>query len=147
MTTTAPELAAPEQIVEFELAEQRYCVGIDAVEEIVRAQSLTELPNAPAAVAGMMNLRGETTTVLDPAKLLDIPGVQSTDQVIIFDGEDRVGWLVSRVNRVTDLHDVAVEPAPDSGLVSGLISDGEEFVIWVEPAVVNGSVPEYEHSR
>ena len=144
MTTTAPELAAPEQIVEFVLAEQRYCVGIDSVEEIVRAQSLTELPNAPPAVAGMMNLRGETTTVLDPAKLFDITAAQSADQVIIFDGEDRMGWLVSRVNRVTDLGDGAVEPAPDSPLVSGLINDGEAFVIWVEPARVNGSVSDVE---
>lgn len=145
MTTTAPELETPEQIVEFELHGQRYCVGIDSVEEIVRAKTLTELPNAPAAVAGMMDLRGQTTTVLDPAQILDIPATQSTDQVIIFDGEDRIGWLVSRVNRVTDLHGVAVEPAPDSPLVSGLFSDGEEFVIWVEPATVNGSVSEFEH--
>jgi len=143
MTTTATGLAAPEQIVEFELAEQRYCVGIDSVEEIVRAQSLTELPNAPPAVAGMMNLRGETTTVLDPAEIFDIPA-QSTEQVIIFDDEDGMGWLVSRVSRVTDLDNGAVESAPDSPLVSGLVNDGEEFVIWVEPARVNGSVSDVE---
>lgn len=144
MTTTAPQLDPPEQIVEFELHEQRYCVGIDAVEEIVRAKTLTELPNAPAAVAGMMNLRGQTTTVLDPAEIFDIAAAQSTDQVVIFDGDDRMGWLVSRVNRVTDLTDDAVEPAPDSPLVSGLINDGEEFVIWVEPAMINGSVSDVD---
>lgn len=138
--TTVSKLTAPEEIVEFELAGQRYCVGIDSVEEIVRAGELTPLPNAASEVAGMMTLREQTTTVLEPAQLFDIDPTQSATQVIIFDGEDGIGWLVDRVNRVSTRHSREAESAPDSPYVSGLIRDDEELLIWVDPVAVNESV-------
>lgn len=140
MTPPAPDLAPPEQVLEFGLGEERYCVGIERVEEIVRAEELTSLPDSPAEVAGMMNLRGQTTTILDPARVFELDVTQSGRQVVIFDGEQRIGWLVDRVHRVRSLRDVDVDAGPDSPFVSGLIHADGEFVIWVESESVNESV-------
>jgi hypothetical protein len=83
MTTAAPDLATPEQVLEFSLGEERYCVGIGRVEEIVRAEDLTSLPNSPAQVAGMMDLRGQTTTILDPKRIFEVSSGQSSQQVVV----------------------------------------------------------------
>lgn len=140
MTTTPPELEPPEQVLRFTLGEQRYCVSIERVEEIVRAETLTSLPESPPAVAGVMDLRGETTTILDPSRVFDTGSTRESQQVIIFGGDDRIGWLVDRVDQVRDLDDVAVDPAPESEYVSGLVSLEDGFILWVEPQTVNGAV-------
>jgi purine-binding chemotaxis protein CheW len=133
-----PEL--PEQVLEFTLGDQQYCLGIDRIEEIVKAGEMTTLPNTSPGVAGVMDLRGETTTILDPASIFDIHSEKTSQQVIILDSDERIGWLVDRVNRVSSLHGADVDSGPDSPYISGLISDGERFVIWVEPEAVNESV-------
>ena len=134
----APEV--PEQVLEFTLGDEQYCLGIDRVEEIVKVGEMTTLPNTSASVAGVMDLRGETTTILDLTAVLNLPSDQTSRQVIILDSEDRIGWLVDRVNRVSGLADADIDSGPDSPYISGLISDGEEFVIWVESEAVNESV-------
>jgi purine-binding chemotaxis protein CheW len=134
----APEI--PEQVLEFTLGDEQYCLGIGRVEEIVKVGEMTTLPNTSPSVAGVMDLRGETTTILDLTAVLNVHSDQSGRQVIILDSEDRIGWLVDRVNRVSGLADTDIDSGPDSPYISGLISDGEEFVIWVESEAINESV-------
>ncbi|MFC7018609.1 MULTISPECIES: chemotaxis protein CheW [Haloarcula] len=135
---TAPQ--RPEQVLEFTLGDEQYCLGIDRIVEIVKAGEMTTLPNTSPSVAGVMDLRGETTTILDPTSIFDAYSDQDSQQVIILDSEERIGWLVDRVDRVRSLHDADVDSGPESPYISGLISDGERFVIWVEPDAVNDSV-------
>jgi purine-binding chemotaxis protein CheW len=140
MTAAVSAAERPEQVLEFTLGADRYCVDIDHVEEIVAAGDLTPLPNTPPAVAGLMDLRGTSTTILDPTTVLDIGAPSAGTQVIILDGDQPVGWLVDRAHRVSTLDDVDVDTVPESPHVSGVISDGGRFVVWVEPGTVNGSV-------
>ena len=46
------------QIVVFELGDERYGLDIAAVYEIIRHQPITAVPQAPAFVEGVINLRG-----------------------------------------------------------------------------------------
>jgi len=130
----------PEQVLEFTLGDERYCVDIDHVEEIVKAGDLTPLPNTPPQVAGVMDLRGTSTTILDLRSVLGIDTAAAGGQVVVFDGDQRVGWLVDRAHRVNTLDDVEVDTVPESPHVGGVISDGGRFVVWVEPSTVNDSV-------
>ena len=139
MTTAAPELTPPDQILEFALGEQRYCVSIEAVVEIVRSKELTSIPDSPPQIAGMTDLRGQTTTVLDLTRIFDIQTSGDRKQIIIIEGEERIGWLVDRVRAVSSLQDVHVDTVDDSPYVTGVIND-DGFIIWVESETVNGSV-------
>jgi len=87
-----------------------------------------------------MDLRGETTTILDPARLLDVAGERSGEQVVVLDDADRRGWLVDRVHRVRGLRDVTVDTVPESPLINGVVSDGDRFTVWVDPDTVTGAV-------
>lgn len=136
--TTRPE--PPAQGLEFALGEQRYCVGIDAVVEVVSADEMAEPPDALPQVAGLIDRRGEPTTVLDPKRVLDLPATGETDHVVVFDRDERLGWAVDVVHRVADLSDADVDPVTDDRYLSGVVND-DPSVLWVDADRVNGSVP------
>ncbi|MFC6757004.1 MULTISPECIES: chemotaxis protein CheW [Haloarcula] len=140
MTAAVAGDALPEQVLEFTLGAERYCVGLDDVEEIVTADSVTPLPNTAPAVAGVMDLRGSTTTIIDPSVVLEVPDTHQYQQVVVFDGEDRLGWLVDSVERVSGFRDAAVDTVPDSPYLNGVISDDGQFTIWLDPAAVTSAV-------
>jgi purine-binding chemotaxis protein CheW len=49
----------------FETAGRRYALPLAEVREVVRAVAITPLPGAPAAVEGVVNVRGELVPVMD----------------------------------------------------------------------------------
>ena len=148
---TTDAAGATDQVLEFTLGTETYCVDIDYVTEIVDVGELTELPNAPAYVDGVMDLRGRTTAIVDPKVIFDIEGGDSdTQRIIVFDPEiiaDRkaTGWLVDEVKQVVKLDEETIEEAPEGGrdAVRGVIKqDGDDdadgaFTVWVDPQAVH----------
>lgn len=132
------------QIIEFALGDERYCIEIDVVSEIVGRDDgeLTPVPSAPSHVEGVMNLRGETSSIVDPFALLNVGGTPgSLDQVLVFDSDtmdgESVGWLVDDVYQVTDLSPDAVDDPPgDEEMIRGIVNHDEGFMIWVSPTRV-----------
>jgi purine-binding chemotaxis protein CheW len=49
----------------FAVAGRRFALPIEDVQEIVRAVTITRLPNAPAVVEGVINVRGRIVPLLD----------------------------------------------------------------------------------
>lgn len=135
------------QVLEFKLGEETYCVSIDYVTEIVDIGDLTTVPNAPPHIEGVMDLRGRTTSIVDPKVVFNLTG-ESDDarRIIVFDPdivEDQgaAGWLVDEVHQVVqvDADDVDDSPAQDDDSIHGVIKQDEgDFVIWVDPQSVHG---------
>lgn len=130
------------QVLVFTLDETRYCVTIETVNEIVQKGALTPIPNAADHVRGVMDLRGETRTILDPKLVLDEDGDTDPDRVIIFESEtDRsVGWLVDQVHEVTTLSEAAIESVSDEASIRGVVREDDRFIIWIAPEVINAGV-------
>src|SRR5204862_7969975 len=57
-----------EPIVVLKLAGEGYGVEISGVQEIIRMQPITRIPNGPAHIEGVTNLRGKVIPVLDLRK-------------------------------------------------------------------------------
>ncbi|MFB6149310.1 MAG: chemotaxis protein CheW [Halobacteriales archaeon] len=129
------------QVIEFQLGDERYCIGIDFVSEVVRVdrEQLTLVPNSPRYVEGVVDLRGETTTVINPYEVLDIDGRLDTfGQMLVFDktemGDEAVGWLVDDVYRVSNIEETAIEESPaDRAGIRGVVNRDDGFVIWTSP--------------
>ena len=134
------------QVIEFALGDERYCIDIENVSEIVRVDDdMTAVPNAPRHVEGVMDLRGETTTIVNPAVLLGIDtAVERDEQILVFDPEamdgERVGWLVDDVYRVSSLSTAEIEDAPsDQDGVRGVVNDDDGFLIWTAPEMAHAA--------
>jgi purine-binding chemotaxis protein CheW len=133
------ETTAETRVLEFNLGPDRYCLDIEHVEEIVKRDTVTRVPNTPDYVEGVVDLRGQITTILDPTVLLDIDAEGSKELIVVYDPEGfedqgALGWIVDDVNQVTPIVDEEVNDSPvDVDRVHGVVERDDEFVIWTDP--------------
>jgi purine-binding chemotaxis protein CheW len=92
-----------------------------------------------------MDLRGRTTSIVDPKTVFDIDNSGDAHRILVFDPEitesaSAAGWLVDEVNEVVQIDQSRVDQAPaqDRDAVNGVIKqDDGDFVIWVNPQKVH----------
>jgi len=132
------------RVLEFELDGERYCLDIEYVEEIVEQETVTRVPNTPAFVEGVVDLRGQITTIVNPKEVLEKDDREASDLIVVFDTETfedqgHVGWVVDDVHQVAPVTDEQVNDSPMEGkYINGIIDreDEEEFVIWTTPDLI-----------
>lgn len=125
-------------VLEFELDDKQYCVDLDLVGEIVNnANSITSLPDSDPEVKGVMDLRGQTTRIIDPRIALDISSVADPKYVIVFESEEySFGWLIDDVRQVTTLDAEYLDETVANETINGVFKRGDEFTVWLDPADV-----------
>ncbi|MFB6299772.1 MAG: chemotaxis protein CheW [Halobacteriales archaeon] len=128
------------QVLEFRLGEETYSIDIDYVAEIVDMGDLTEIPNSPAHVEGVMDLRGRTTSIINPKTILNISDGTTGDRIVVFDpdhtgDQGAIGWIVDDVYQVVEVDhaDVDDPSVADEEAVKGVIKKDDEFVVWLDP--------------
>jgi purine-binding chemotaxis protein CheW len=87
----------------FELATQRIGIAADAVNEILRAVSVTPLPGSPSVIEGVINLRGTAIPVFGLRARFGFPPspVSPTDHFVVASTGKRTAAI--RADRVIDL--------------------------------------------
>jgi purine-binding chemotaxis protein CheW len=115
------------------------------VEEVVRRPSITPVPQAPAYVLGVMNLRGNIVSVIDLGRKIDLGAAEPGDEsrvYIVRDRSELVGLLADRAAGVLELDAAALEPAPanvsgvESRFIRGIGRAGGRLVAVLDPAAV-----------
>ena len=124
-------------VLEFSLGDGRYCIDITHVDEIVDAsEDVTPVPNADPQVVGVVDLRGETTTIVDPTVSLDLDTETDGRRIVVLSEFDSTGLLIDDVHQVLDVEDDEVDTANASESTRGVIRRDDRFVVWVEPAAL-----------
>lgn len=103
------------QVIVFRLGEERYGVDISQVREIIRPTQITRIPNAPDFVEGVINLRGQITTIVNLRKRFGMPPTQidNDTRIIVVEYNNAViGMMVDTVNEVKYLSQKDIEPLP-----------------------------------
>lgn len=123
------------QAVRILIAGDEYAVLSADVQEIVRYARLTVIPNAPRAIAGALNLRGELVVVVNVALRLGVrePMIDLKTPIVIVAAHGRqVGLLVERVRDVVSLDAAHVEQTSatlaDAKGIAGVASVGGKLV-------------------
>lgn len=113
----------------FHIDQAFYGVPIEDVQEVLFSQQLSEVPLAPPAVAGLLNLRGRIVTVIDLKRLLHGATAQeeAMNMVIHFDN-DEVSLLIDRIGDVMRVDEASIESTPPT--LQGL---AREFIRGVVP--------------
>ncbi|WP_128475883.1 chemotaxis protein CheW [Halorussus pelagicus] len=137
-----PETVGDVQVLEFRLEDRKYCIDIAHVDEIVDKDELTPLPNSDPRVEGVMDLRGITTTIINPKRVLDLEETETGERVVVLESDDgdedgSVGWLIDAVNQVVSIDTDDVDESVESGSVRGIIRQDDDFVVWVKPEEIN----------
>ncbi len=112
------------QLVGFRIADEEFGVDITKVQEIIRMVDITRVPNTPAFVEGVINLRGKVIPIIDMRKRLDL-GSKPYDKdtrITVVEIENRiVGFIVDSVSEVIRIEKSITEPPPP--MVSNINSD------------------------
>ena len=99
----AGQPASEEHVVIFRLADEFYALDIQAVQEIVRMQTITSIPGSDFWVEGITNLRGRVVPVVDLRKRCGVEAGEysaETRIVVVGSATGMVGLIVDAVSEV-----------------------------------------------
>ena len=107
----------------FSLHHESYGIDVLKVREIIRVTNITAVPQMPAYVRGVINLRGKIIPVMDLRKRFDFPAQDDNSQTCIVvvqvrlpDGKaTAMGLVVDGVEEVINLNDADIEETPNFG--------------------------------
>jgi len=114
------------QLVTFNLGTEEYGVDIMSVQEIIRCQAITHVPQMPGFIEGVINLRGNVIPVIDLRKRFGMTVTDQTAQtriVVVNVGAKVIGVVVDAVSEVMRLAEEQIEPPPP--VVAGI---GNEYL-------------------
>lgn len=131
-----------QQLVAFKIGQANYTIAIHNIQEIVRIQPVTRVPNTPDHVDGVINLRGTVVPVLNLHKLFGIPdqGVTEDSRIAVVKVDNILyGIMVDQASEVLRLPGTAVEAAPEVNsknhrdYIQGVAKSGGELWIILDP--------------
>ena len=93
--------------------------GVDVlrVQEVLRTQPMTRVPQAPEVIEGLINLRGQIVTAIDMRRRLGLaPRDAGTDpmNIVIRTEDGAVSLLVDEIGDVLDVDSATWERAPEN---------------------------------
>ena len=106
----------------FVLAGEEYGIGILKVKEIIGIMAITTVPQTPAYMKGVINLRGKVIPVVDLRVKFGMEAIDHTEKTCIIVVEITnsgqkvmIGILVDSVSEVLNIKGADIEDAPNFG--------------------------------
>lgn len=126
----------------FKLGEELFATNVEKVLNILEYKKITKIPDAPAYMKGVINLRGKVLPVVDMRIKFGLPETENTVEtsIIVLDIEmdgTRVdlGILVDSVCEVLEIDRTLIEPSPSIGtrykaqFIEGLWRKEDKFIM------------------
>jgi purine-binding chemotaxis protein CheW len=126
-TAATSETKNVSQFVGFQLAGQDYAFQIRKIQEIVIIGHVTEVPQVPAFVDGVTNLRGSIIPIINLRKLFGLeskPSDNETRTIVVNVGQRTMGCKVDMVSQVLRIPSNDIQPAPET-----VMADGAEYIL------------------
>ncbi len=129
------------RLVSFQVGEEQFAVDILRVQEINRMMELTQVPQSPAGVCGVINLRGRIVPVLDLRTRLGIAVTEQSEasRIIVVELQgSTVGFIVDAVHQVLQIDPRIIEPAPqitsgkDTSYIQGVAKLDDTLMILLD---------------
>ncbi len=139
-TTKSVDLLSGKYLT-FSLKGESYGIDVLKVREIIRPVTITPVPQMPAYIRGVINLRGKIIPVMDLRRRFEFATAADTEQTCIVVAQVKMpegqstpmGLVVDGVEEVIDLAAADIENTPDFG---GEI--GADYILGI--AKVKGQV-------
>lgn len=129
------------QFVGFRLDRSNYAVAIKKVQEIILLPAITRLPQSPAEIEGLINLRGTVLPVVNLRTRFGLPPQAFDEQtrvIVVNVGSRTVGFVVDSVSQVMRVGENQLQSPPPgvssvvSSAIAGLFREGDSLVIALD---------------
>ena len=105
------------QLVGFIIGEEEYAVPILSIQEIIKPISWTRVPQTPAYILGVFNLRGSVIPLIDLRVKFGLRSQNHNDETRFFvlkQGDDVAGFVIDRLTMAIRIKKEDIGPAPDT---------------------------------
>ncbi len=129
-------------LVTFKLNKEEYGIDILKVHEIIRMMQITQVPNAPNHVYGVINLRGKVIPVISLKKYLSFDASNNDDdhaRIMVVELDQKVvGFIVDAVSEVIKISEDVVEPPSsiasdtDTNILTGVAKLDDRMVMSLD---------------
>ena len=126
------------KLVVFKLGDEEYAAEVSQVREIIRLERITRLPRAPEFVEGIINLRGQLTTVINLRKLFELPPKDTPNaRIVVLDQQEPTGIIVDAVTEVLSLTQEEIDKPSrvfgvDARFIRGVGKRGDRLIIILD---------------
>lgn len=130
------------QLIVFKLGGEEYAIHIDQIKEVVPTPAITKMPQTPAYVKGVANIRGNIIAILDLERKFGME--QSAEAkhefTLVFESDEfKIGALVKEVpNTLTvfesEVDDSAniIQSSSEQGYISGIVKKEGRLIILID---------------
>jgi purine-binding chemotaxis protein CheW len=133
------------QIVVFKLGQEEYGLHIDQIKEVVITPNITRMPQTPAFVKGVANIRGNVIALLDLEEKFGL--VRNSDTVqngnnftLVIESEDfKMGILVREVPNTLSISTASIEDSVFTGdhqteqsYITGIVKLDKRLIIMID---------------
>ncbi len=123
ITTDAAHRARATKYLTFVLGQESYGVDVLKIREIIRLVDITAVPQMPAYVRGVINLRGKIVPVVDLRIKFGLEHAEATERTCIVVVQVKLpsgtislmGLIVDAVEEVLNITEGDIEETPDFG--------------------------------
>ena len=131
----------------FRLGKESYGIGIRFIIEIIELQHISEVPEMPRYVKGVINLRGKVIPIVDLRLRFEMeerPYDDRTCIIVTEIGGVLIGLVVDTVEEVMEIPEDHIDPPPRFKAVAGKdryiygmgkVGDGVKIILDVEKVV------------
>lgn len=140
-----PRHGGARQVLSFTLENETYAVDILRVREIRGFTPVTHMPDTPAHVLGVLNLRGSIVPIVDMRRRIGVAAVEPSPLTVIIvlsvegkKGRRDFGLVVDGVSDVVDLRPEDMKDAPEldecdrEDLISTIASVGDRMILVLD---------------
>ncbi|GAB6106154.1 chemotaxis protein CheW [Fusibacter bizertensis] len=131
---------ADKQYIVFKLNEEKFAASINHIASITEYASITPLPNGPAYIDGLLNLRGDIIPVVNLKKRFKMAEQKMNDKRILIarKGDLQIGFLVDDASQSMTVDESMIMPPPkiaikrDNAYISEVCVHDNELIIVID---------------
>lgn len=131
---------AVKQYIIFKLNDEKFAANINHIASITEYTSITPLPNGPAYVDGLLNLRGDIIPVVNLKKRFKMAEQKMNEKRILIARKDNVqiGFLVDDASQSMTVEESKILPPPqiaikrENDYISEVCIYNNELIIVVD---------------
>ncbi len=124
------------QLVGFIIGDEEYAIPILAIQEIIKPFSWTRVPQVPAYVKGVFNMRGSVIPLIDLRVKFGLPEQKHNDEtrfIVMKVGDEVAGFVIDRLTMALRIKKENIGPAPDTinsddSLIDGVGKEADRII-------------------
>ena len=129
------------QYIVIKIGEEQYGIDISYIDNIVRMQSITRVPDVQAYFAGVINIRGEVVPVMSLRLKMGLEPDEYTNKtriiIVKLENNAPIGLIVDEVKEVVTLDETSIDEVIhdrkiDETYINGIGKNGNTLISLLE---------------